>query len=107
MKNKQTKVAKVTRAALKRQILELRAQMPSAIFHAERDLGVLSIEQLMGSGVVLQMTHIGGKQALTPVMIRDGLSPGTIAAIRKDLKRSNDQVLELNDQALELKLTAK
>jgi hypothetical protein len=53
------------------------------------------------------MTHIGGKQALTPVMIRDGLSPGTIAAIRKDLKRSNDQVLELNDQALELKLTAK
>lgn len=42
----------------------------------------------MGSGVVLQISAIGGKEVLPAVMIRDGLSAATVKAIQEDLRRS-------------------
>ena len=44
----------------------------------------------MSSGVLLQFTGVGGKELVNPVMIRDGLSDATIAAIKADLQRSFD-----------------
>lgn len=42
----------------------------------------------MGSGVLLELTFIGGKEAISPVVIKDGLSAETIAAIKADIRRS-------------------
>ena len=42
----------------------------------------------MASGVILELTALGGKEIIPPVMIRDGLSQATIKAIQNDLCRS-------------------
>ena len=44
----------------------------------------------MSSGVLLELTGIGGKEFILPVMILDGLSKKTIDAIKEDIKRSYD-----------------
>jgi len=43
---------------------------------------------MMASGVVLQLTALGGRELIPPVVIRDGLWPETIAALQEDLRRS-------------------
>ena len=83
-----TKPAKPTKADLNRKILELTAQLAHAYHFADATIGKAGTDCLMASGVLLQLTGIGGKEIIPPVMIKDGLSPETIAAIRKDLARS-------------------
>ncbi len=79
-----------TNADLKREVLELSAQLAHAYHFANADLHKAGTAHKMASGVLLQLTAIGGKEIICPVMIKDGLSEETIAAIRKDLKRSYD-----------------
>lgn len=81
-----TKKPKVTKAQLQRKVLELEANLACTYYFAD---AYLSKERsYVGSGVLLQLSAIGGKELIPPVMILDGLSPETIAAIRKDLARS-------------------
>ncbi len=70
--------------------MELEAQLAHRYHFANADLHKAGTAHKMASGVLLQLTAIGGKEIITPVMIKDGLSDETIAAIRKDLKRSYD-----------------
>lgn len=88
--NTSTKPPKRTRAQLQRDVLELTAQLAHVYHFADQNLDRTNTERLMGSGVLLQLTGVGGKEIIDPVMIKDGLSDETIAAIRKDLKRSYD-----------------
>jgi len=48
----------------------------------------------MGSEVIITMTVLGGRPGMEPTLIRDGLSPETIAAIKADLKRSYDLAIQ-------------
>ena len=62
---------------------------------ASKALDRVSTDKLLGSGVVLSLTLAGGKQPFEPVMIRNGLSPETIAALKADLVRSFNYATEL------------
>ncbi len=85
-----TKKPKITRAQLERQVLELNAQLAHVFYFADNSIDKCGTKYLMGSGVLLQLTGIGGKELIVPVMIKDGLSDATIAAIKADIKRSYD-----------------
>lgn len=92
MKTKDTKSKAEIIAHQQRKILELEAQLSSAYHFANATIDKTSVNHLMASGVLLQLTGIGGKELIKPVMILDGLSLETIAAIKADLKRSYDLV---------------
>ncbi len=81
---------KMTTAQLQRRVLELESQLAHAYHFAAADLHKAGTAHKMASGVLLQLTAIGGNEIIRPVMIKDGLSDETLAAIRKDLKRSRD-----------------
>lgn len=69
-----------------RRVFELKAQLAGTIgaaFDAMPGAG-----KFHGSGVVLQIVALGGKEVIPPVVIRDGLSPASIAALQEDLCRS-------------------
>lgn len=78
---------------LERQVRELEAQLASTYYFASRRLPEAA--ELHGSGVVVQMHAIGGREVLPPVCIRDGLSPETVAALLADLRRSYDAATRL------------
>lgn len=85
--SKKSKPPRATREKLERTILELKAQLAHSYHFADATIGKAGVN-LMGSGVLLQLTGLGGNEIIPPVMIRDGLSEETIAALRKDLARS-------------------
>lgn len=62
---------------------------------ASKALDKLSTDKLMGSGIILSLTFIGGKKPFEPVMICNGLSKGTIAALKADIARSFEYATEL------------
>lgn len=88
-----TKPKRKTRAELEREVLELKAQLAHTYHFAAREISKAGQNHLMGSGVLLQMTAIGGKEIVVPIMIRDGLSTQTIEAISADIQRSYDQAV--------------
>lgn len=55
---------------------------------ASANLHKFSADYMMGGGVVLELTALGGKLQISPVLIRDGLSKDTILCLQKDLMRS-------------------
>lgn len=73
-------------ADAERRVFELRAQLASRLGAAFDALG--KAESFTGSGVILQVTALGGAEVVPPVMIRDGLSPRAIAALQDDVSRS-------------------
>ena len=83
-----SKPPKVTRAQLERRLLEANAGQAHVYSFATAQIDKTSTKYLMASGVVLQLSFLGGKDAFAPVLIRDGLSEETIEAIKRDLKRS-------------------
>jgi len=85
---KTTKPVKKTRQQLERQILELESQLAHRYAYAQSEIDKASTAKMMASGVLLQLTALGGREIISPVVIRDGLSPETIAAIKADLHRS-------------------
>jgi hypothetical protein len=82
-----TKPKKPTYQDLARQNLELKAQLAGSYAAASREIEKAG-DTLTGSGVLIQLTALGGREIINPVVIRDGLSAGTVAAIKKDLLRS-------------------
>ena len=67
---------------------EALAQIPYRHAFASNALHKLSTDRLLGSGVILSLTLLGGQQLFEPVMISNGLSNATIKALRDDLFRS-------------------
>lgn len=75
-------------ASLERRLFEARAQFASTLGTAFDAIPKAGTDIYMGSGVILQIHAIGGKEIIPAVMIRDGFSRETIAAIQSDLARS-------------------
>lgn len=85
-----TKKKAKTRMELQQQIKELHAQLAHVYHFAYLELPKASTNHMMASGVLVQLHALGGRQLMTPVMIRDGLSADTIAALQRDIVRSYD-----------------
>ena len=81
---------KLTYKELERKLREAEASQAHNYYFAQKELEKLSTERLMGSGVILSLTVLGGGERIKPVLISDGLSKETITAIKADLKRSFD-----------------
>lgn len=79
-----------TRSELEREIKELKGQLANSYYLASNAVERASANHLMASGAVLTITALGGREIIDSVVIRDGLSKETIAAIKADLKRSYD-----------------
>lgn len=73
---------------LERKLKEALAGQAHVYHFAEVGISKASTDHLMASGVVLTLTALGGREICEPVLIRDGLSKETIAALRADLQRS-------------------
>lgn len=86
MKPKQTKAARI--AELERKLREAEAGAAHVYHFASVTVDKASTDHLMASGVILTLTVLGGREIFSPVLIRDGLSKETIAAIKADLVRS-------------------
>ena len=84
------KAKKPTYAQLERQNAELIAGLNAVHKNALASLKKASTSVRMASGVMLQLTAVGGADIIPPVMIRDGLSDDTIEALKRDVKRSLD-----------------
>jgi hypothetical protein len=82
------KKSKPTKADLRREVMELKAQLASTYHFADATLNKAGA--LMGSGVLVQLTALGGRELTVPFVIRDGFSAETIAALRADINRSYD-----------------
>lgn len=76
-----------TRADIIRENVELKAQLAHVYHFADAAISKAG-GALMGSGVLVTMHALGGRELICPVVIRDGLSEATIAALRADLARS-------------------
>lgn len=81
-----------TKAELTRKLKEMEAQLASSYHFASATLEKAG--NLAASAVVVELTALGGRQLINPVAIRGGLSPETIAALRKDIARSWDELTE-------------
>ena len=88
MKPKITKEARI--ATLERQLKEAMASQAHVYHFASAALNKASTDHLMASGVIVTMTVLGGRELFSPVLIRDGLSSETIAALKADMARSFD-----------------
>lgn len=82
------KKKKATKSDLRRKITELESQLSHAYYSADVGLDKAGQKHFMGSGIVMTLTGLGGKELVPPVCIKDGLSQETIDAIRADLRRS-------------------
>ncbi len=85
-----TKSPRLTRAQLKRKLIEALAEQPHVYHYANNVIDKASVDNLTASGLILTLTALGGEELITPVLIRNGLSVETIKAIKSDLKRSYD-----------------
>lgn len=81
---------KPTAAQLKRQLCEALAGQAHVYHFATEGIKKSSTAHLMASGVVITITALGGREIVAPVLIRDGLSDETIAALQADFSRSYD-----------------
>jgi len=82
-------------AELEEELEEAKAHHVYRHHFASKTLDKFSTDKLMGSGVVLSLTLVGGKELFEPVMICNGLSKETIAALKADLVRSFNYATEL------------
>lgn len=82
---------KTTKADLQRKIMELESQLAHRYHYAQSEIKKASTDHLMASGAIVSVAALGGRVIMGPVLIHDGLSPETIAAIQNDLHRSYEQ----------------
>ena len=93
---KKTKAQRI--AELEQKLEEAKAYHIYRHHFASKTLDKFSTDKLMGSGVVLSLTLIGGKELFEPVMICNGLSKETIAALKADLVRSFNYATEMKPE---------
>lgn len=83
-KTKMTKLQKI--AKLQAELRAYKAEDVYTMRLAYDELAKLTKSRFMASGLILHITDPGGREVLQPVMIKDGFSDSTIAAIQADLK---------------------
>jgi hypothetical protein len=83
-------------AALQRALFNLRAQDIGAYKTANEQLRALAKKSLMGSGVIVQILYLDGKEALSPVMISDGLCKDSIRFLCDNVVRSHELRIGIN-----------
>ena len=90
-----------TIVAQKQRIEELENKLRGAeayqvhkLHFASYALDKLSTDTMYGSGVIINITSLSGKQLVDPTVISDGLSPETIAALQADMRRSFEKRTE-------------
>lgn len=88
------KKPKLTKADLRRKLAETLAQLAHTYFFADTSITKASQDHLASSGVLITMHALGGREIIPPVVIKDGLSAETIAALRADLVRSYQGAVE-------------
>lgn len=86
---------------VERKMLELEAQLIHVAHFADHNLANIKPESFAASGVLLQLTALGGREIIPPVVIKDGLSQETIDAIRRDLVRSFNIMTEFKPKGPE------
>lgn len=89
-KNKAQRIAE-----LERKLFESEAAQIHTYHFASVQLDKLVTDKMMGSGVIMTLTTLGGRLKIGPVMIKNGLSKETIEAIKADLVRSYNYAIEL------------
>jgi hypothetical protein len=92
MKTKQTKVQRIVE--LERKLREAEAGQAHVYHFASQTIDKASTNSLMGSGVIITLTVLGGREIFDPVMIRNGLSKETIEALKADFVRSYEDAVE-------------
>ena len=63
--------------------------------HHFADMAIGKAANCMGSGVILTIKKLDGSNLVDPVMISNGLSDASVAALRADLVRSFQYATEL------------
>lgn len=91
MKPKQTKAQRI--AELERKLGEAVAGQAHVYPFASQTIDKASTDHLMGSGVVITLTVLGGREIFSPVLIRGGLSKETIQALKADFVRSYEEAV--------------
>jgi hypothetical protein len=91
---KTPKKPKPSRALLEARLRDLEAQLASTYHFADAYLGKVEHPKLLASGVLVRLDFLGGKEAVTPFVVRGGLSPDTVAALRQDIARSYAEAVE-------------
>lgn len=94
---KKTKTARI--AELQRQLKEALAGQAHTYHFAAAGLEKASTQHLVGSGVVLTLTVLGGRELFSPVLLRDGLSDPLIAALRADFARGYELATRFKPKA--------
>ena len=94
---KQTKAQRITE--LERKLREVEAGQAHVYHFADATLDKASTDHLAASGVIVTLTVLGGREIHSPVLIRDGLSKETIAALKGDLRRSYDLAVAFKPKA--------
>ena len=77
-------------AMLERTLFNLKSQDIGAYKLANEQLRALAKKSLFGSGVVVQILHLDGKDALSPIMIADGLCKDSIRFLCDNVIRSHE-----------------
>lgn len=72
MKTKQTKAQRIIE--LERKLCEAQASSAHVYHFASGSIDKASTAHLLGSGVIMTLTVLGGREIFSPVLIRDGLS---------------------------------
>lgn len=78
---------------LERKLREAEAAQAHVYHFADAAIDKASIDHLMGSGVIMTLTVLGGRKICSPVLIRDGLSLETVEALKNDFRRSYEAAI--------------
>lgn len=87
-------------ATLKRKNMELEAQLAHVYHFAEQGILQANRDTTFGSGVLVRLSYLGGREVCSPFVIKDGLSNGTIAALRDDLAYSYTKTMEFKPKGV-------
>lgn len=105
MGTKQTKAQRI--AELERKLRLAESYQVHQLHFASADLDKFLREKMMGSGVVLTIESLSGRVMVGPCILRDGLSPETVAALHKDLAYSYIRATELKPKGVDVQESPK
>lgn len=87
-------------AAAERRAAELEAQLAHTVANADYYLRQLKKKNLMASGLMVRLNFLGGKEAIPPVVIANGISQETIDCLIKDVERTWIHVTQIKPVGL-------
>jgi hypothetical protein len=81
-------------AVLERKNRELEAQLAHVYHFARVGLVKATRNNTMGSGILVRLNYLGGKEVCPAFLIKDGLSDELIQALLESLKYSYERAVE-------------